>query len=79
MFVYKPVDGEDVSEKQFTYSQLFDLALLVILKFVHILLELLYLGLRGDLFVLGHLYSLLEIFDDLFGRFDIVSDLYVID
>lgn len=79
MFVYKPVDNGEVSEKQLPHPQLFGLALLVVLKFAHIFLQFLYLGLRSNLFVLGHLYGFLEIFDDLFGRFDIISDLYVMD
>ena len=79
MVVCKPVDGEEILGKQFTYPQFFDLALLVVFKFAHILLEFFYFGPRGDLLVFGHFYGFLEIFDNLFGRFDIVSNLYVMD
>ena len=75
MFVCEAIDGEETFGKQFTYPELLGLAFFIVLEFVHIFLEFLYLGLGGGLFFLGSLYGFLEVSYGLFGRFNIISDL----
>ena len=65
--------------RQSTYPEFFDLSFFVVLEFVHILLKFLYLSMSGGLFLLGHLHGFLETFDDLFGQFDVISNLHFID
>jgi hypothetical protein len=63
----------------FTHPELFDLALFVVLEFIHILLELLYLCPRGCLLLLRYRYAFMEIFDSLLSCLDIIFHLCVVD